>query len=311
MNKKWASFFIGILLISSAGYALVTGIFRAAIPIEIGKPKLRVITSFYPLYYFAGQIGGDKAVIINIAPAGAEPHDYEPTAQDMAQIEDSQLVILNGLNLEPWGKSISQNTRSKNATIIMVGETLAIQPILKEDKNSIDPHVWLSPVLAMQMVDKIADGFVKVDPKNASFYTANASALKLKLDQLDAEYKQGLGQCAQRDIVTSHAAFGYLAKTYHFNQIAISGLSPDAEPLPRQFARIVDAAKKNKVRFIFFESLVSPKLSEALANEIGAKTLVLNPIEGLSDRELAQGKNYFTEMEINLAHLQTALECKI
>ena len=122
-------------------------------------------------------------------------------------------------------------------------------------------------------------------------------------------YRQGLSNCAEKNIITSHAAFGYLATTYGLNQVSISGLSPDAEPSPQQLADIVKFAKDSHVKYIFFESLVSPKLSQAIANEVGAQTLVLNPIEGLSDEELAQGKDYFSIMRNNLKNLQTALQC--
>ena len=131
-----------------------------------------------------------------------------------------------------------------------------------------------------------------------------------KLDDLDRQYRRGLANCQEKNIVTSHAAFGYLATAYGLNQVSITGLSPDAQPSPRQLADIVKFTRANNVKYIFFESLVSPKLSKTIATEIGAQTMVLNPLEGLTDEEVSQGNNYFTEMENNLANLKTALECK-
>lgn len=259
-----------------------------------------VVTSFYPLYFFAEQIGGNKSQILNITPAGAEPHDYEPTAKDVAAIQDSKLLILNGIGLETWSDSIQKNTNIEKTLIISAGEGLA---------NQSDPHVWLSPPLAQKMVDKITDAFIQIDPANQAYYKTNSKALKMKLVDLDAEYKNSLKTCKQKNIVTSHSAFGHLAKSYGFSQTPISGLSPDAEPSAKQLAEISNFAKKNNVKYIFFESLVSPKLSETVANEIGAKTLVLNPLEGLSEEELSSGKNYFTEMQANLENLKIALEC--
>lgn len=262
--------------------------------------KISVVTSFYPLYFFAEEIGGNKVQILNITPAGAEPHDYEPTAKDIAAIQNSKLLILNGGSLETWSDNIKKNTDPKKTLIISAGENLG---------NQSDPHVWLSPTLAQKMVDKIADGFTEKDPANQAYYEANSKALKIKLGNLDSQYKNSLKNCKQKNIVTSHSAFGHLATSYGLTQMPISGLSPDAEPSAKQLVKISDFAKKNNVKYIFFESLVSPKLSETVANEIGAKTLVLNPLEGLSEEELSTGKNYFTEMLSNLDNLKIALEC--
>lgn len=270
--------------------------------------KIQVAASFYPLYFFASQIGGDKATVINITPAGAEPHDYEPTAQDIVQIENSRLLILNG-NVEPWGDSIKQNIDPNKTTIVVAGEGLTTQKVEESGQSVIDPHVWLSPPLAKEMVDKITQAFIGIDPSNSAYYQSNANALKSQLDGIDAAYREGLKDCKSKDIITSHAAFGYLAAHYGLVQVPIAGLSPDAEPSPQQLAQIVTFAKQNNIKYIFFESLVSPKLSDTIANEIGAKTLVLNPIEGLTNDELAQGKNYITEMQSNLATLETALQC--
>jgi zinc transport system substrate-binding protein len=181
---------------------------------------------------------------------------------------------------------------------------------MEDGQDVIDPHIWLSPPLVKQITDKITQALIQIDPANSNYYQTNANSLKAKLDNLDVEYKQGLSNCAEKNIITSHAAFGYLATTYGLNQVSIAGLSPDAEPSPQQLADITKFAKANNVKFIFFESLVSPKLSDTIANEIGAKTLVLNPIEGLTNDEISQGKNYFTEMQNNLSNLKIALQCK-
>ena len=263
--------------------------------------KLQVTTSFYPLYFMAAEIGGDKAEITNITPAGAEPHAYELTARDIAQIENSRLLIINGGGLEPWSSNIQQNINPAKTITGVAGENLSDRP---------DPHFWLSPPLAKKMVDNIFQGFTAADSSNQNYYKTNADFLKTRLDNLDNEYKNGLADCTQKNIVTAHEAFGYLAAAYGFNQIAIAGLSPEAEPSPKQLAEIAQLAKAKDLKYIFFESLASPKLAETLAAEIKAETLVLNPIEGLTNEELAQGKDYFTEMRANLVNLQTALQCK-
>lgn len=272
--------------------------------------KIQAVASFYPLYFFSQEIGGNKADIINITPAGTEPHDYEPTAQDIARIEKSKLLILNGGGLEAWEEDIKKNLNYKRTIIVAVSEGLANLRVMERGSAITDPHIWLDPLMAKEIADKIAQGFVEVDPANKDYYLLNANALKDKLDGLDKEFKQGLSNCKDKNIITAHSAFGYLAAAYGLDQVSIAGLSPDEEPSPKQLADIVEFAKTNKVKYIFFESLVSPKLANTIANEAGVETLVLNPIEGLSKAEIDRGRNYFTEMQSNLANLKIALQCE-
>jgi zinc transport system substrate-binding protein len=270
--------------------------------------KLAIAASFYPLYFFTSQIGGEKVNVLNVTPADAEPHDYEPTAQDIARIESSRVLILNG-NFEPWGDRIKENVDPKRTVVVIAGQGPTTQQVIENRENILDPHVWLSPRLAKQMVDKIAAALTQADPENADHYGSNARILKSKLDDLDNEYRHGLARCAKADFITSHAAFGYLATTYHLKQVPIAGLSPDAEPSPRRLADIASFARKNNVKVIFFESLVSPKLSQTIATEVGAQTMVLDPIEGVTNDESAAGKDYLTKMRQNLANLRIALQC--
>lgn len=274
------------------------------------RERVHVTASFYPLYFFAQEIGGDRANVQNLTPGGAEPHDYEPTPQEIARVRRSRLLIMNGGGLEPWGGQIGEIIDPKQTLLVTAGANLATHHLLENGKETIDPHVWLSPPLAKLMVETIEQGFAQVDPAHAEQYRSNAAALKAKLDALDAAYRRGLAHCKEENVITSHAAFGYLSTTYHFHQVPIARLSPDAEPSPRRLAEIADFAKRNHVKVIFFESRVSPKLSETIAAEVGAQTRVLNPIEGLADEEIAAGKNYFTEMERNLVALEAALQCQ-
>ncbi len=305
--KRFLFFSVLVALLFAGGYALFKKSEKNATLHNDGK--LQVVTSFYPLYFFAQQIGGDRADVTNIVPAGAEPHDYEPTSQDMATMERSQLIILNGGGLEAWADNLSRNTNTVKTTIVTAGEGLATAQVTEGNRTVTDPHVWLDPPLAEKMIERIAQGFERVDPVNAEYYKTNAGVLEAKLIALDTKYKLGLGMCAEKSIITSHAAFGYLATTYGLNQVPIAGLSPDAEPSPSQLADIVQFAKTNQVKYIFFESLASPKLSQTIATEVSAQTLVLNPLEGLSDEDLAKGEDYFSVMYDNLTHLQTALAC--
>jgi zinc transport system substrate-binding protein len=306
--RKDVTFAIILVCIAAVLFMLVSR--YSVIPPRDWK-KLQVTASFYPLYFFAQQIGGDKAEVVNMTPAGAEPHEYELTPQDLARIENSRLLILNGNGLEPWGENIKENTDPSRTLLVVAGEGLAGKKISENGSEIIDPHVWLSPPLAEKMTEKILAGFVSVDPKNKNYYETQAANLRSRLADLDQEFRAGLSNCARRDIITSHAAFGYLAAAYDLRQVAIAGLSPDAEPSSQALSSIADFSRTHDVNYIFFESLVSSKLAVTLAQEIGAKTLTLNPLEGLTDKEIAAGENYFTVMKSNLANLKIALQCSI
>lgn len=278
---------------------------------------LQVTASFYPLSFFASEIGKEKTRVSNITPAGIEPHDYDPTPQDIVRIQDSTLLIVNGAGFEPWLDKLKDELTM--VTVVTTTDGVTLQESTEEhaeeeepgyeEESNLDPHIWLSPVLAKVQVDKILQGYRGVDSQNSAFYEANAEDLKRRLDELDRKFEQGLRSCKQRSFVTSHAAFGYLAREYNLTQVPISGLSPDEEPSPAQLAQVTEFVKEHNIQYIFFETLVSPKLSETIAQEVGAQTLVLDPIEGLSDDDIKQGENYFTVMESNLKNLQIALEC--
>lgn len=305
--KAKAFYFIGaIFLILMIGYFFKAEVFKQRINSQ--DNKLQVSASFYPTYYFASQIGGDKVTVRNITPAGAEPHDYDLTTGDIAKIEDGRMLILNG-SFEPWGDKIMGNLKGTNVKVVVVGEGLLTGELAENGETIKDPHVWLDPQLAKKETEKITEGFVAVDRANASYYETNQKELLSKLDQIDHDFKKGLESCKKRDIVTSHAAFAYLAQRYGLIQVAISGLSPDEEPSAQQLAFTANFARENDVKYIFFESLLSPKLSDTIASEVGAKTLVLDTLEGLSDDDISSGKNYFSVMQDNLSNLKFALEC--
>lgn len=307
MVNKWLYLIGGILFIMALGYILNISLLRNSVG-NNGGNKLKVNASIYPLYFFSSQIGGDKAEVKNITPAGAEPHDYDPSTQDIAQIEDGNMLVLNG-GVEAWGNKIKDNLKGTGVKIVVAGDGLLKKELAQGGEKMQDPHVWLSPKLAKKEVAKITQGYMEIDPNNSDFYQVNKRNLDIELDKLDSEYKAGLVNCKNKDIITSHAAFAYFAESYGLRQVPISGLSPDEEPSAQQLAEVAKFAKQNNVKYIFFESLVSPKLSETIANEAGVKTMVLDPIEGISDDNIKQGKNYFTVMKDNLKNLQKALQC--
>ena len=272
--------------------------------------RLQVVASYYPLYDFARQVGGDKVSVTNVTPAGAEPHDYEPTPKALADAQHAAVFIYNGGQLEPWAAGfLSDYTH----TIVKASAGIALQATSDENdasKQVQDPHFWLDPVFAQQIIRNIQQGLTQADPADGAYFAQNAESYIAKLSQLDATFRTGLATCQTRTLVTSHAAFGYLAKRYNLTVYAIAGLNPDEEPSAGKLAEITQIVRDQHIRYIFFERLVSPRLADTIAAETGAHTLVFDPIEGVSDAAQAQGKNYLAIQQDNLGSLRTALACR-
>jgi zinc transport system substrate-binding protein len=288
--------------------------------------KPLVVASFYPLYEFSRQVAGDHAEVVSLVPMGVEPHDWEPSPPDVVRVQKAKLFVYNGAGLEPWVEKLLRDAKARGAVVVRATERVALisgdRPghehtqapktgaPSKGDRHTVDPHVWLDPVHAQAQVEAIRAGLAKVDPANAPAYAANAQAYRAKLAALDVAFANGLKQCARREFVTTHSAFSYPARRYGLTQIPIQGVERESEPSPADLAALVKQVKNRKVQYVFFETLVSPKLAETLAREVGAKTLVLNPIEGLTKEEEAAGQSYVTLMEANLRNLRTALDCQ-
>jgi zinc transport system substrate-binding protein len=198
---------------------------------------------------------------------------------------------------------------------MVVNASQSVQLLEMEDEGDTsqqvpDPHIWLDPVLVKGIVEAIRDAYVQVDPANRASYEANAAAFVTELEALDQKYQATLSQYDKRTIVVSHNAFGYLARRYGLDVVFIAGLSPEAEPSPQELAAISRLARERGVKYIFFETLVSPRLAQTVATEVGAQTLVFDPLEGLTDEDIASGESYISVMEQNLDNLKIALEAQ-
>ena len=295
------TFLLGIFTLTAAGCSNPAG------TIKTGN-KLKVVTSVYPIYEFTRKVGGEKVETTMLVPPGVEPHDWEPTAKEILELKSAKLFLYHGAGFESTDKLITkENLGDVRAVAVSTGiPVLPPEEGLAHDNHS-DSHIWLDPVYAQQEVATIAEALSEVDPQNSDYYRKNADNLKAQLALLDSDYKSTLAALPRKDIITSHAAFGYLAKRYNLRQVAIMGLSPDSEPTPEKMAQIVDFCRKHAVKYIFFETIVNPKLSETIAAETGAGLLVLNPIESLTPEEISQGKDYLSIMRDNLQNLKKAL----
>lgn len=278
--------------------------------------KLKVVTTFYPVYEFTKNVVGDKADVSMLIKAGTEPHDFEPSTKNIATIQDSNAFVYMDDNMETWAPKVAKSVKSKKVTTIKgTGDMLLTKGVEEEGEeheghgheghhHELDPHVWLSPERAISVVENIRNKFVKAYPKDAASFNKNADAYIAKLKELDKEYKNGLSNAKQKSFVTQHAAFGYMALDYGLNQVPIAGLTPDAEPSSKRLGELAKYIKKYNINYIYFEENASNKVAKTLADEVGVKTAVLSPLEGLSKKEMAAGEDYFSVMRRNLKVLK-------
>ena len=260
-----------------------------------------IVAQFYPLAWFAEQIVGECAQVVDLTPPGSEPHDLDPTPADVKRLVDADVILTQGAGFQP---AVDEVIRSNHIPAERVVDVTAGMERLSDD-----PHLWLDPVRAKQEADNMATALVRLLPSNCrSTVESNRQRLGAELDQLHQEYSQQLAPYRGKPFVTSHAAFTYLADRYGLRQVPILGVAPEAEPSPQTMQRIVEQAKAAGVRVVFFESLVNPRLSEAIARDINASTMVLNPIEGLTKEQARSGADYLSLMRENLHNLFSSFE---
>ena len=280
-------------------------------PASGGNGKVDVVAAFYPLEYVTTKVGGDHVRVTDLVKPGVEPHDLELNPQQVGAVSQAGLVVyLKGfqpaVDQVVDGEAKDRALDAATVTPLLGGHTPIEGGEAHRDETGADPHVWLDPTRLAAIADAVAARLGKVDPAHAADFTRNAGALRTTLTALDGEYRAGLAHCTSRSIVTSHNAFGYLAHRYGLTQVGITGLTPDTEPTGARLAEVAQLARREKVKVIFFETLVSPKIAETLAAEVGARAEVLDPIEGL---KAGNDADYISVMRSNLATLRSALGC--
>ena len=255
--------------------------------------KLQIYTSIYPIYDFTKKIGGEKIAVYNMTKAGAEPHDFEITSKDMANLSKADLFIYNGGGMEHWVDSV------KNAlNIKYVDSSSNIN-----NQNNLDPHFWLSPKNAKIQMENIKNGLIEIDSENKNYYESNYNLYASRLDKFDNKIKNSLSNIKNRNLVLTHPAFGHFCKEYSLTQIAIARDEAD----PKAMAEIITFIKNNDIKAIFYEEFSSSKLVDSIAKETQIKILTLNPIESLSEKNIEAGEDYFSIMEKNLISLLDGL----
>ena len=264
-----------------------------------------VVASFYPLQFVAERVGGDLVTVTNLTKPGVEPHDLELAPQDLGALTDADLAIY----LAEFQPAVDDGMAQKSeGQVLEVSDAADLSLTYESGGDALtDPHFWLDPMRMADVADEVAVALSKLDPPAQATFEANAAELRSELQDLDTSFRKGLADCERRQLVTSHTAFGYLADAYNLEQVGLTGLSPDAEPNPQQLATVTEFVADNDVQTIFYETLASPDVAETVANATGARTDVLDPLEGLSDA--SQGDDYLQVMESNLANLEAGLPC--
>jgi zinc transport system substrate-binding protein len=260
-----------------------------------GQPT--VVAGFYPLAWAAEHVSRGAVRVENLTPPGQEPHDIELTPRDVGDVKDADVVLYVGHGFQP---ALEDAVRGQHGAIDLLDGQKLQRAGAEGGDAAVDPHVWLDPRRLAAIATKVA---------HILGHPRAARPLVHRLAALDAEYRSGLARCRRHEVVTSHAAFGYLAHAYGLRQVALTGLSPEAEPSPRALQHLVDEVERTGATTVFFETLVSPKLAQTVAREAHAKAAVLDPIEGLTPDAVKRGATYFTVMRDNLAALRTALQC--
>ncbi|MFZ0325754.1 MAG: zinc ABC transporter substrate-binding protein [Nitrososphaeraceae archaeon] len=311
LSSMLIALMLAVILASNIGAAFSTSSSNTTSVISLtnNTSKIKVIASFFPIYEFVKKVGCDEVDASVLIPIGAEPHDFDPTIQQIQNAQSAAAVVYNGAGMETtWINKVNPKfaiDSSKGINLLSSNDPKIHAPT--------DPHIWLDPVLAIHQVENIRDGLIKVDPNNAVYYKNNAQNFIRQLKSLDTAIRGNLSSsnCAKRDFIAFHNAFSYFAKEYGLKQHSIQGLTPEGEILPQRLVEVVQLAKKTGINVIYSEDLIDPRSAQAIAAEIpNGKVMVLSPTEGIKPQEQQQGIGYLAKMYQDLSALEQGLQCK-
>lgn len=316
-SMKWALSLVGAT-------ALLAGCGAAGSTTEnTESDKLQVVTTFYPMYDFTKQVAQDDAEVSMLLEAGMEVHSFEPSSQMIAEIQDADVFIYNSPEMETWVPDVLASIDTSDMVVICASDAITLLEYEGEahahdheseeeganagHSHTVDPHVWLDPVLAQTEVSTIAEGLAEADPDNAEDYLENAGIYNGKLNELDKAYRAAFEGTENRTFVTQHAAFAYLAARYDLNQISVTGLNAEVEPSAAALATLSDYVKANNISHIYFENNASSQTAETLAEEVGVELAVLSPLEGITEEDQKKGSDYISVMLDNLEALKKSI----
>jgi zinc transport system substrate-binding protein len=337
MRKKIV-FFITLILISSLSFGGIFNFGKKSKSNENEK-KIKIVTTLFPVYEFTKQITGDRGEVTLLLKPGSEAHSFDPTPRDMMTISKAKMFIYTSEAMEPWVEKIEHSINSKKTMFVESGEGVTgdhdedhrelemhddehdeedmhDDHEMGEDHNGhehhdheIDPHIWTDPLLAVEMVENILDALINMDSENTDYYESRAEKYINQLIELDMELESKLSKINSRTIVTGgHFAMAYFAERYNLDYIsAYDSFAPNAEPKPKDVAKLRNFIKENSIKYIYYEELINPKIAKVLANESGVKLLLLHGAHNVSKQELENNITYIEIMKNNLKNLELGL----
>lgn len=279
---------------------------------SVRSEKINVVTTLFPLYDMAKNIGADKAEVSLLLPPGVEAHTFEPKPSDIVRINEADVFVYTGKFMEPWAEDVIKGVVNKNLIVVDTSKGTKMIPSVFHDEDepagSLDPHIWLYFDNAKIMVNNITGALIAKDPIDKAYYEQKAHDYNNKLTELDASFKTILNACKSKEIIyCGHYAFGYLASRYGLKYLAAQGVSPDSEPTANDLAKLVEQIKKDKIQYVFYEELTSQKIAETIANETNAKMLLLNAAHNLTKDQFERGVSFFEILNADLENLKIGL----
>ncbi|WP_020060974.1 metal ABC transporter substrate-binding protein [Bacillus sp. 123MFChir2] len=277
--------------------------------------KLSVYTTIFPLADFAKKIGGDYVEVTAIYPPGADSHTYEPSQKQTVQVAKSDLFVYNGAELEPFAEKMEKALKNENVKVVNASKSIELRASTEDEHeeghkeehhHDEDPHVFLDPTLAMKQAEAIKNALVELQPEHKEEFEKNFAALQTKFTSLDNQFKEVVDHAKTKEILVSHAAYGYWEQRYGLKQIPVAGISASDEPSQKTLASITTTAKEHGLKYILFETFSTPKVAEVIQKETGTKILRLNHLATISDDDAKKNKDYFTLMEENINTLKEA-----
>lgn len=344
VNKKFLSIFsiITLLLLAACGNKEQT---KGKVEAEGNEDLISVYTTVYPLQYFTERIGGDAVDVQSIYPPGADEHTFDPTQKDMMALADSDLFFYIGLGLEGFVENAEKTMKGEHVKMIAVADNIPEESLGEghdhdhgeeghesdghdeeehesheqdheendshdhddHEHSEFDPHVWISPLLSIELATVIKDSLIEASPEKKDMFNENFEGLKEDLLALDLKFKDMASNATTKTFFVSHAAFGYIADSYGLEQVAVAGLNSQSEPSQKELAALVKYAKAHEVKYVLFEQNVSSKLTDVIRKEIGANSLMLHNLGVLTSEDVENKADYLSLMEYNIATLAEAL----
>lgn len=314
-NTKLKIIVASVVIAIMAGGLIVLAQITGCRPTGTDSGKIKVVTTLFPLYDMAKNIGGDKADVSMLLLPGVEPHTFEPKPTDIVRINEADIFVYTGRFMEPWAEDIIKGVTNKKLIVVDASKGTQMIPAVFHDEDepagALDPHIWLDFDNAKIMARNIAEALETRDQPDKVFFAQKADEYNKRLTELDTAFRKTLAACKRREVIYGgHYAFGYVAKRYGLRYLAAQGVSPDAEPTAKDLARLVDQIKKNNIRYVFYEELTSPKIAETIARETDAKLLLLNAAHNLTKDQFERGVSFFDILTADLEQLKIGLECR-